>query len=1269
MRPRSSFAQRFGFAAWCAVWAAICAPLPGFAQPVPVAEDTTQPPAPPAKKPAKAPNQKGADEAAQDTAAPPAPESQEKTRTLPGTPVSVRADGLPAMATPTEAGEAQRLPFTVPMAAGLTATDMSPGMLGRLSGVDPGIDRAEKACLARVIADTSLLGCAGTACEDEDTYANLLSLTDLVPGTLLRPEQMRRAHARLMDVGYFRAVSLSCLPDARGYARIAIAVRGNQFVRYIEFRGNEKLWQDELRNKLLIRAGDVLNQDTPDGMAALERQRAAIEAVYVRNGFDGAKVQARAVEERPGQLRVILAIDEGRRKRVRRVLVRLLEMRDPTKAEEDSGLVCPRISESALLTASELSPDDPYTARAGGRARTKVRTHLRRLGFGSPRVEVVLDESAQTVTIEVRTGRCNVLRLFVRDETGARDKSGYAQTEDEELLAALPFAESGLFDFDEADRGRQDLLGVLENRGYLFADVQLDFRPVPKGLDGQAESAITYYVTTGYISQVRGIRFLPADGRHFGDAQLKGVMATKAYDFLDTGGYAQIDTLLVDLDQLRQFYRNAGFFEFRYGLGLPEGLTPTSASPRERRSTSAGTVFEYRYEGKGFRILRPHGENFIYIEIPLTEGRRTRLRKLGIEGAKQVSAREVRRLLKLEEGEVISYDLLVQALRAVQLRYRNNGFFRMELKALCASSAPDREEGPCTAEAMLARDVDLRLELTEGEQVDVGEVFVAGNFDTRAEVILRDMPKSGTRYSAEAIFEANRKLRNLGLFSQVTFEPIGDDESPPRKRIALVVQVVESASRSFEHSYGFQTVNANRADDRERVPGLVDLFEHLATGSDRLSTGYGQSVGLRLPNLLLVAEGAYVDRNFARAAKELRLPLKLGFTLDGTFLETERPEGLGRDTAFWERTLRVFSFLPAYTDTRLFGTNYGLRVVAPYFLHDFAIGSLDTDRAGMLFELSRRWGKLSASLGLDAGILRFREDSNKEVGPYNAQLQIEPRLSYDAVDSPINPTRGFAITASLPFLNGASPVHKGDDPATPNILEGKETFELARFLKYEVTAKVFKTFGQTVTLAGHMNVGGALPAEPGVRRKLPAYARYRLGGQHGLRGYADDGLRQYCRDGATRTGGLRDPCDPSSEQEQPQKTFADGDAVLNGAIEARFPLARAAGVWGAAFWDFGGVAETWTGRSEKQIAEEKANHPGVVSDPYHDAPDPGFHVNSLRHGVGLGLRWLLSGQVPVRVDYGFAIGQRCRDIPTGKTVEACVRDDFGQLHIGVLYSF
>lgn len=98
--------------------------------------------------------------------------------------------------------------------------------------------------------------------------------------------------------------------------------------------------------------------------------------------------------------------------------------------------------------------------------------------------------------------------------------------------------------------------------------------------------------------------------------------------------------------------------------------------------------------------------------------------------------------------------------------------------------------------------------------------------------------------------------------------------------------------------------------------------------------------------------------------------------------------------------------------------------------------------------------------------------------------------------------------------------------------------------------------------------------------------------------------------------------------------------MLAGSLELRFPLIASLHLNGAVFYDTGALAE--------------------------DFQD--LHGRSFRHGAGIGIRWMIGGAVPLRLDYGFILDRRCKDVDA--TTGACVRrEEIGNIHFGVLYTF
>jgi outer membrane protein assembly factor BamA len=1122
-------------------------------------------------------------------------------------------------------------------------------------------EQAERLCVGKRLVDLVLEGCKGTRCEDPASYQQVLSLTDLAPGDGIRPGTLVTAQRRVAKLGWFARAGLRCLPDLRGQARVAIAVQGNLFVRRVDFKGNDALFTDELRQKLVVRPGDVLDPATPTGQNALDRQREAIFALYQRNGYDHAKVQVSAQPAGPGEVNVVVQIDEGGRQRVTDLEVRIQAPPPPSDAEEAAGLVCPHVSDKDVRDASQLETVEVFSRRLGNMARNEIQRLLRRKGYGEPRIDVSVAPGEKTVRLDVRPGRCALVRVFQREEGDVASKSGYLRNDDQKLLDVLPSTETGLYDFDEADRGRVELTHVFENRGFPFVRVAMEHRPVPKVLASQVGAVVTYWVTTGYQAQVRGLTFPGVSDEEA--AVLRGVVSSKAYDVLGQGGYTSPDALLADLDAIANHYRVAGYNEHRFPLGLPEDAT-RSETARTRIDHDGGAVtFEYRWPGRGFRIRKPAGEHFLYVEVPVVKGEPSRLRRVRVEGGRTVGEPQVRDLLGLDSGDVISFARLAEALQRVDDHYRNSGFFRVKIVATCATETPMRDEAPCSATQLLARTVDLRVRIEEGERVQFGESFASGNFNTDTRIVLRDLPEPGDPYSADALFEAQRRVRDLGLFSQVSLRHIGDDEVPPRQRLATVVQVVEGPAKWREASFGFQTVNA-RPNEAPSLRSLVRLVDQVTASSDRLAGGLGERSNLDLPNLLLTTEFAYSNLNFLRRAWELRLPVKLG----ATFFEPcdpslaigqegacERQATLSAPDSAWQQTyeryLRVATFVPSYVNRRLFDSDWGLRLTVPYFMHDYAVSAVDVDQTGMLTEVSRRFDRLSLVIGTDVGLIRTRDAQagETEFSEFAPKFRAEPALVWDGTDSPINPHKGMYWSVRPTYINAAA-----KDQAT-------QRYVRANFLKTEVVWKGYSPIGSTLTLAGNVRVGHAFLLGDDENLDLPDNERYRLGSDRGLRGYPNDGVRQYYGDGRTRhTTTLVEhvETDPKTKQSVTVVGFENraigfGNAVVNGSAELRFPLAReysllGATFWGAVFWDFGALGD------------------GLQH----------IHRNAFRHGVGAGVRAVVAGQIPFRLDYGIALGERCREVDALPVAEVGVdkpgcrqRDEFGAATVALLYSF
>ena len=479
--------------------------------------------------------------------------------------------------------------------------------------------------------------------------------------------------------------------------------------------------------------------------------------------------------------------------------------------------------------------------------------------------------------------------------------------------------------------------------------------------------------------------------------------------------------------------------------------------------------------------------------------------------------------------------------------------------------------------------MSLAVRVREGTRRVVGRRFVRGNFATSRATILRDLPAPGDPFDEDRLLEGVRKLRDLGIFDTLKVTPIGlegDRRHLQRaEEIVLVVDVEEARAKFVDLAIGFETLNR----DEQSMPDFVTrtLSGGLAASDQRLLGG-GESPLIRLPDLLIVVEASFVHRNFLGWGKELHVPLRYGIST------TE--------------VNRLASFKPTYLDSRFFGAALQFRFT-PFVVYDRATQALDQFAYGAELEVSKQLTRaLYGTVEYELSRIQTRDPRSEEpaFSPFQLQNKLNPRLSWDLTDNPLNPSRGLYLGGSVSYINAL------DDE------------EFNNFIKFELVAKLYISLRATVTLAFFFRFGGSYSFEDA---DLPANERYQLGGSQGLRGFADDAVGQYRSDGGLRTD-----------------VSAGGDYVINGTVEVRFPIVRSLGFWGAVFLDWGALSE--------------------------DVRD--LSAKSFRVSAGLGLRFLVGGQIPIRLDYGIILDPRCK----GFTEEgACVAEEFGNVHFGVLYTF
>jgi outer membrane protein insertion porin family len=304
-------------------------------------------------------------------------------------------------------------------------------------------------------------------------------------GDRVTPQRLREALRALNDTGFFRDVELR-----RDGTALLVVVQERPSIRDFKITGNKEVKSEDLVKSLRnvgLASGKILNRST------LEDARQFLIDQYFARGRYSVEVDAR-VDEAPGNLvDVHLAIDEGKRARIRQINV----------------VGNQRFSDEELLAGLELRAsnwlsfyrgDDKYSRQSMEGDLEKIRSYYMDRGYAdfeitSTQVSLAPDEDELFVTINVfegevwKLGAVKIAGRFVVPEAVLR-----------QFLIVRP-----------GDRYSQVLIAATEKAlndrlseaGFAFADISV----VPAANEETHEIALTFQIEPNARTYVRRIQF------------------------------------------------------------------------------------------------------------------------------------------------------------------------------------------------------------------------------------------------------------------------------------------------------------------------------------------------------------------------------------------------------------------------------------------------------------------------------------------------------------------------------------------------------------------------------------------------------------------------------------------------------------------------------------------------------------------------------------------------------------------------------------------
>ncbi|HXU99416.1 MAG TPA: outer membrane protein assembly factor BamA [Caulobacteraceae bacterium] len=306
----------------------------------------------------------------------------------------------------------------------------------------------------------------------------------------------------------------------------------------------------------------------------------------------------------------------------------------------------------------------------------------------------------------------------------------------------------------EDDVGR--IVELYRRSGRISATVTPKIVELP-----QRRVDLIFEINEGPKSGILRVNF--QGNKEFSASDLRGVVVTKEsawYRFFSTNDNYDPDRIEYDREQLRKFYRNRGYYDFRV----------------------ISSVAELAPDRNGFAVT-----------YAIDEGPRYRFGKVTVKSdLKKLNPDILRQLLPVKTGQVYEDQKIETATDELTFAAGAAGFAFVDVR-------PRYNPDP------IKRTVDVTFDVKEGPRVYVGRVDIVGNTATLDEVIRRRLLiAEGDAYNRALVDRSKANIRALGFFKDVDITN-SPGSSPDRTNV--VVKVTEQPTGQLSFSAGYSTID------------------------------------------------------------------------------------------------------------------------------------------------------------------------------------------------------------------------------------------------------------------------------------------------------------------------------------------------------------------------------------------------------------------------------------------------------------------------------
>ena len=399
-----------------------------------------------------------------------------------------------------------------------------------------------------------------------------------------------------------------------------------------------------------------------------------------------------------------------------------------------------RVEANTVASYLLFAPGDPYSEE-------RIDLSLKTLYATGLFADVIIDPRDGNVIIQVIENPIINRVIFEGNKSLKTDKIN-------DEISAEP---RSLFTRSQVQEDVQRIIELYRQSGRFGATVE------PKVVEQpQNRVDLIFEITEGPVTGVKRINFIGND--EFSDRQLRREIATAEsawYKVFSSNDNFDPGRLEFDREQLRTFYTNRGFADFRVVSATAE--------------------------------LTPDQEDF-YITFAVDEGGEYRWGNVTVETDLETINKDLlRSVIGIEEGAVFNSSEIEDAIDALNFIAGTSGYAFVDIQQ---DLRLDRD----------TKTVDLVFEIVEGPRVYIERIDIVGNTTTLDYVIRRELELvEGDAFNRVLLDRSRNRVRALRFFEDVEIEET-QGSSPDRAVVKVAVKEQPTGELSF--SAGFSSADA-----------------------------------------------------------------------------------------------------------------------------------------------------------------------------------------------------------------------------------------------------------------------------------------------------------------------------------------------------------------------------------------------------------------------------------------------------------------------------